>query len=136
MVRVTADNDHFVFDIVGLHKLWSFKDQIRIPREHIARAHKNIGSLPLWKGLRMPGIHVPFLITAGTYYKRGGKNFWDVVRKRNAIVVELKNDKYKRLIIEVENPDETLSLLNSSQPMPSSRKTAIASHEQEKQTEK
>jgi len=53
------------------------------------------------------------VITAGTYYHRGQKNFWDVVKKRNAIVVELKDEKYKNLIIEVANPKEALELLNS-----------------------
>ena len=134
MVKVTADNDHFVFNVVGLHKLWSFKDEIRIPREHIAKAHNNIKAVSAWKGLRMPGTRVPFLITAGTYYKRGGKNFWDVVKERNAIVVELKDEKYKKLIIEVENPEETLSLLNSSQPMPATRKANVSSNEDKRTT--
>ena len=113
MVKVTVDNDHFVFNVVGMHKLLSFKDRIKIPKEHIAKAHKDIKSLPVWKGVRLPGTHVPFFITAGTYHKRGSKNFWDVVKKRNAIVVELKDEAYRKLIIEVENPEETLTLLNS-----------------------
>ena len=119
MVKVIAENDYFVFNVVGLHKLWSFKDSIRIPREHIAKAHMHNyrNSSPFWKGWRLPGTHVPFVITAGTYYQRGKKNFWDVVKERNAIVVELKDEKYKKLIIEVENPEETLSLLGSSKPL-------------------
>ena len=112
MVKVTVDNNHVVFNVVGLHKLLSFKDEIRVPKEHISKAHNYRKTMPLWKGWRMPGTHVPFVIAAGTFYQRGQKNFWDVVKQRNAIVVELKDEKYKNLIIEVENPEETLSLLN------------------------
>ncbi len=113
MVKVTVKNDQVIFDVVGVHKLLSFKDRIKVPREHIAKAHNNLKALPLWKGWRLPGTHVPFVITAGTYYQRGNKNFWDVVKQRNAIVVELKDEKYKNLIIEVEKPKETLALLNA-----------------------
>ncbi|MDZ4845535.1 MAG: hypothetical protein SH857_08300 [Chitinophagales bacterium] len=114
MVKVTVNDDHVIFDVVGMHKFWSFKDQIKVPREHIAKAHNNLKALPvLWRGWRLPGTHVPFVITAGTYYQRGNKNFWDVVKQRNAIIVELKDEKYKNLIIEVEKPEETLALLNA-----------------------
>ena len=115
MVKVTADKDHFVFQVQGMHKLWSMKTAIKVPKEHVIRAHNDRRAIPLWKGWRLPGTHVPFVITAGTYYKRGAKNFWDVMKERNAIVVELKDDKYKNLYIEVENPEETLTLLNNGQ---------------------
>ena len=112
MVKVTAENDHYVFHVQGIHKLLSLKNTIKVPKENIVKAHNNAASFPLWKGWRLPGTHIPFVITAGTYYKRGTKNFWDVMKERNAIVVELKNEEYKNLYIEVENPEETLMLLN------------------------
>lgn len=113
MVKVTVKDEQVVFDVVGLHKLLSFKDRIVVPRKHIAKVHANHEAFPWWKkGWRIPGTHIPFVITAGTYYYRGTKNFWDVVKERNAIVVELKNEKYNNLIVEVENPKETLALLN------------------------
>jgi hypothetical protein len=114
MVKVTVEKNHVVFDVVGFHKLWSFKDRIRVPKEHIEKVHNNIRPFSFWKGLRLPGTYFPFVITAGTYYKRGGKNFWDVVKERNAIVVQLKDEKYKNLIIEVENPEETMAQLNEA----------------------
>ena len=114
MVKITDDKDHFIIEVMGLHKLWSFKNRIKIPKENIVRVHNDVKKLPvLFKGLRMPGTHVPFFITAGTYYKGGKKNFWDVVKERNAIVIELKNEKYNNLIVEVENPEEALSLLKT-----------------------
>ena len=113
MVKVTAENDHFVFHVQGLHKLWSFKNTIKIPKDHIVKVHNNKAAIPLFKGWRLPGTFVPFVITAGTYYKRGTKNFWDIMKERNAIVVELKDEQYKNMYIEVENPEETLMLLNN-----------------------
>ncbi len=60
----------------------------------------------------MPGTEIPGLIAAGTFYKKG-RNFWDVMNKNKAIIIELENHYYKKLIIEVENPEATLQLLNA-----------------------
>lgn len=35
-----------------------------------------------------------------------------MTREKNTIIVELKNQYYNKLYIEVENPENTLSLLN------------------------
>jgi hypothetical protein len=44
---------------------------------------------------------VPWVITAGTYIKRKTQ-FWDVCNKKNAIIVELKDSYYHKLIIELK----------------------------------
>jgi hypothetical protein len=53
-----------------------------------------------------------WIITAGTYLKNGKRDFWDVCNKQNAIIVEIKDTYYDKLIIEVNNPQETINLLN------------------------
>lgn len=53
------------------------------------------------------------MITAGTYIKKGKRNFWDVCNKKNAIIVELKDSYYHKLIIEVENPELVMQQLNA-----------------------
>ena len=59
----------------------------------------------------MPGTSIPSVITAGTFYKEGNKIFWDVSNIENCIIVELKDEDYKQLIIEVENPVDAIQLL-------------------------
>jgi hypothetical protein len=59
--------------------------------------------------MRAPGTHVPGLIIAGTYRAQGKKVFWDVCNKRKAIVIDLKNSSYDRLVVEVDDPQETVN---------------------------
>lgn len=113
MVSITSQNTNFIFEVQGMHKLWAFKSQLQIPKEHIVDAYQDASKLEGWKGLRFPGTGVPFLITAGTYYLEGNKNFWDVVNKENCIIVDLKDEDYKSLIIEVDNPHEAIKLLKA-----------------------
>ena len=60
----------------------------------------------------MSGTQLPWVITAGTFIKKGKRNFWDVCNKKNTIIVELKDSYYNKLIIEVENPAMIMNELN------------------------
>jgi len=114
MVKITKEDNHFVFDVQGLHKLWAFKSSLRIPIDNIKKAYQDLDAISQsWKGWRAPGTSIPFLITAGTYHLEGNKIFWDVVNKENTIIIDLDDADYQQLIIEVENPEQAIALLSS-----------------------
>jgi len=112
MVTVTKQSNGFLFEVKGLHKLWAFKNQLTIPFNHVLKAYQDKKSLEGWAGWRLPGTSIPGIFTAGTFYKSGNKIFWDVSNQEKCIVVDLKDEEYKQLVIEVENPEETIQLLS------------------------
>jgi hypothetical protein len=112
MVTIERHEDIFIFSVKGLHKLWAFKNELAIPSKNISRAHRNFEGQGFWKGWRMPGTHIPYLITAGTFYLDGDKIFWDVMNKDKAIIVDLVDEEYKQLIIEVDDVDAAISFLS------------------------
>lgn len=115
MVTVTQEADTFVFDVQGLHKLWAFKSQLRIPAAHV-RAARQPAPEELsgwWKGWRMPGTHLPGVLTAGTFYQADKRIFWDVHDATRAVVIELAHDEYDQLIIEVADPAAVVGLLTA-----------------------
>ncbi|MBK7147773.1 MAG: hypothetical protein IPH78_02875 [Bacteroidetes bacterium] len=114
MVKIEKDKNGYVFRVLGLHKFWAMKDTIVVPFENIKMVHTNVNDLPAWKGWRLPGTHLPFVITAGSYYRNGIWTFWDVSNRQNVIIVELKEGKYARLVVEVEDVQEALQLLRKS----------------------
>ena len=113
MVKVTATENDFEFKIIGIHKFWSFANKIIIKKENVVSVSQNLDEFGFWKGWRMPGTQLPWIITAGTFIKKGKRNFWDVCNKKNSITIQLQNSSYNKLIIEVENPEETINLLNN-----------------------
>jgi hypothetical protein len=113
MIQITQNQNEFVFEVMRSHKLWSFENKIKVQKENIINAYKKEEKSSFWIGWKMPGTSVPWLITAGTFIKNGERHFWDVCKSKNAIVVELKNSSFAKLIIEVENPTESINLLNS-----------------------
>ncbi|MFK8008229.1 MAG: hypothetical protein AB8H03_17865 [Saprospiraceae bacterium] len=115
MVSISKEESNFHFKVEGLHKLWALKSQLTIPIQNVVRAYQNREELSgWWKGIRMPGTHVPGLITAGTFYQSGEKIFWDVVNKDEAIIIDLEDESYKKLIIQVENPSEAIDFINDA----------------------
>lgn len=112
MVAISKQEGNFVFTVQGMHKVWALKSQLVIPTIDIVRVHRDVESVSGWKGFRF-GTSIPFVLTAGTFFKSGEKNFWDVADINNCIVVELQDESYNRIIVEVENPEEAIKLLTS-----------------------
>jgi hypothetical protein len=115
MVAVTRQDGMIVFEVEGLHKLWAVKDKIKVNPENILDVHQQFAGINGWRGWRIPGTHIPYVITAGTYFKRGEKHFWDVMNWDNTIVVELKNEDYTKLIIEVHSASAVIKMLKNNE---------------------
>jgi hypothetical protein len=113
MVTIQKIDNNFLFEVKGMHKLWAFKSEIKIPFEHVLKAYKDTEIAKGKKGLRFPGTSIPGIINAGTFLHNGDTNFWDVSNPDSAIVIDLKDEEYHQLIVEVENPLEAIDLLNN-----------------------
>ncbi|HAP00740.1 MAG TPA: hypothetical protein DCQ93_02335 [Bacteroidetes bacterium] len=111
MVTVKKEQGNFVFEVQGLHKLWAFKSQITIPVEHISKVYPNEENMNWIWGLRLPGTNIPGLITAGTYFVKDGIIFCDISDSKKCVVIELHDEHYNKLIIEVEDLKSTIDLL-------------------------
>ena len=111
MVSIERVNNDFVFEIKGFHKLWALKSQLTIPAAHIIKVYPYTRELKGFFGLRMPGTNIPGIITAGTYMVDDGTIFCDVMDKSKSIVVELTDERYKRLVIEVEDVEKATAQL-------------------------
>lgn len=113
MVAISKSNDKIVFKIKGFHQIWALQDKIIVSTKDILKVYQDHNELRNWKGLRV-GTYIPFLITAGTYSWKGKRNFWDVMNKKNTIIVELQNHVYNKLYIEVDNPEEAITFLSAN----------------------
>jgi hypothetical protein len=112
MVDVTIAEGKACFEVEGLDKLWSLKSRLEIPLAHIRGVHADpTVARGWWHGIKAPGTSVPGVITAGTFYQHGKRIFWDVHDPERTIVVELSDERYDELIVEVENPADTVQLL-------------------------
>lgn len=116
MVEITIDENKMLLDVQGLDKLWSLKSRLEIPLRNIrgVKTDSSIASKP--KGLRAPGTYVPGVITAGTFHQDGKRIFWDVHNADNSIVIDLADERYDQLVIEVADPNAAVKQIESAIP--------------------
>ena len=114
MALVRIDGDDLIVVIEGLNKLWAFKSSLTIPLANVRGATADPGIAAEPKGIRAPGARVPGVITAGTFHQDGEKIFWDVRDPSKAVVVELADDQYARLVLQVDDPRATVALVENA----------------------
>lgn len=110
MVSITKLNNQVTIKILGFHKFWALNSKITINQNDIIRVYQDRDEMNKNKGWRL-GTEIPFVIIAGEFTQNGVKDFWDVCNKNKAIIVELENHTYRKLYLQVENPDEMIALL-------------------------
>ena len=99
----------------GADKLWAFKSSLEIPLVHIAGVRADPeAACGWWHGIRMPGTNVPGVITAGTFYQDGKRVFWDVHSPEKTIVIDLHDERYNELVVEVDDPEEAVRLIQTA----------------------
>ena len=115
MVSVVVEGDRVRFEVEGWDKLWALKSRLEIPLAHIQSVRADPEpARGWWHGLRLPGTQIPGLLTAGSFYQHGGFVFYDVHDPERTVVIELDHEHYRRLVIEVENPDDVVARLRSA----------------------
>jgi hypothetical protein len=113
MARVTLDGDNLVVEIEGMDKLWALKSRLIVPLDKVRGVTADAGAAKEPKGLRAAGTHVPGLVVAGTFHQDGERVFWDVHDPAKAIVIELAEQRYARLVVGVADPRATVALIES-----------------------
>jgi len=112
MVNVTIEGDDAVFTVEGLHKLWCFRSRLEIPLAHITDVEADADQVGRWwHGFKLLGTDVPGLFAGGSFYYHGEMVFWDVTDPARTIIVSIDHERYRKLIIEVDDPQMTAATL-------------------------
>jgi hypothetical protein len=115
MTVVSVSEGNLIVEVEGWDKLWSLRSRLVIPIHHVIRVYADPKiAESWWQGLRLAGTHLPGVITAGTFYHHGNWVFWDLHDPEKAIVVELRDERYEKLIIEVPDPADTVARLGAT----------------------
>ncbi|MCF6515898.1 hypothetical protein GSH19_07040 [Lactobacillus sp. S2-2] len=108
-IKITKQN--LIVEPKGLDKLWSLKTKIVVPVNHVMGATIDNGIVSDGTGTKMPGTK-GFNKIAGTFVKDHKKSFWNINLKEKILVIQLKDEKYTRLILGVNNNFDESELNN------------------------
>jgi len=121
MARVRIENDQLVIIMQGTRKFFAMKSEIAVPLSNVESVVTGLE----WKdlpnmldkvlGSNADGIYYGGTFRDGGFWNTDGdKIFFDLRRKEEAIVITLKDEEFKRLIIGCETPEETVSLIKNA----------------------
>src|ERR1035437_876501 len=115
MTIVSVSEGNLIVEVEGWDKLWSLRSRLVIPIQHVTGICEDAKIAEgWWHGMRVAGAQVPGVITAGTFYHHGNCIFWDVHHPEKVIVVDLEDERYEKLIIEVADPSEAVVRLREA----------------------
>ncbi len=116
MTEVQLTEDTLIVHVVGWDRIWALKSRLEIPLSHVLGAEVDPSSARGRRGLKLWGTYVPGVITAGTFYRPDKRErvFWNVRNPEKAIVVRLRDERYARLVIEVEDPNATVETIRQA----------------------
>jgi hypothetical protein len=114
MPTLRIDKDNLIVDITGLDRLWALKNRLVVPLAHVRGAATGPDVVSRPKGWRGPGAYIPGVMAVGTFHQNNERVFWDVYDRNKAVVIELRGDKYRRLIIQVDDPAATVRTIEQA----------------------
>jgi hypothetical protein len=115
MAEVELAQDALIVHVEGMDRLFALRSRLEVPLSHLEGAEADPDKARRrWHGIMERGIWVPGPITAGTYYREGELVFWDVHNPEKTVVIRLKDERYRRLVIEVEDPEATVARVNEA----------------------
>jgi hypothetical protein len=112
---IELTSNALVVHVVGADRFWALKSRLEIPIENVVSAQPASDEAHRWlHGLRVGGTHIPGVISAGRFYSHGQLVFWDVHDPEKAIGIELRDERYGHLVIEVEDPEQEISRIEEA----------------------
>jgi hypothetical protein len=122
MAEIEVSGDWLVVHVTGVERTLALKSLLEFPLEHVVGVSRGIGEDDERGWLKLVGTHVPGVVRAGTFHSNGRRVFWDVRDRDRAIAIELRDERYARLVIQVLDPDATLeAILEAIGQSPASR---------------
>jgi hypothetical protein len=112
MVELSVAEGKLVLHVRGIDQLWALKSSLEIPLQHITGVHADPTiARGWWHGLKLMGSDIPGVLHAGTFYQQGKMIFWDVHNPENTIVIELRDERYRQLVVEVADTNAAVQLI-------------------------
>jgi hypothetical protein len=104
-----------VIEITGADKLWALKSRLEVPAANVVGVASATAEAREWlHGIWLGGTHIPGVISAGRFYSQGKWVFWDVHDPNKAIGIELRDERYDKLVVEVADPQAEIARISAA----------------------
>lgn len=113
MASLRVHSDRLEINLTPAEKALALRrDDVIVQRENIRSV--TITDDPwIWiRGVPAPGTSVSPLVAVGSWKFHGGKDFLAIKRKRQAVVIDLVDDNFSRVVLTTKHAPDLIASLN------------------------
>jgi hypothetical protein len=113
MASLRVHPDRLEIQLTAAEKALALRrEEISVPRSAIRSV--TITDDPwIWiRGIRAPGSLIPLVLAIGTWKFHGGKDFLIIKNKRQAVIIDIADEEYARLIVSTNHAVDLVDTLN------------------------
>jgi hypothetical protein len=115
--KIKIEKGKVIFELKGVDKALAIKSKIVIPISHIKSVSTKKAEWGWFRQLRIGGTGLAPLVKAGRFWDRKrGWLFYVMHHPERCVTVGLKNEKYRKIIFEVEDKAAVAKKLLASLP--------------------
>jgi hypothetical protein len=116
MTEVTVTDDRLRVTIRGMDVLWAFKIRFVLPLAHVEGAwlDPHVRAEGPWLGAGRTDSLLDYAVAAGPMLVHGRHEFWDVHDPERAVTIDLVDEPYQRLVVEVRDPAAVVAAVNAA----------------------
>jgi hypothetical protein len=107
---------HLTVTLRGLDVVWAVRRRISVHLDHIsgARLDPHVASHGPWLGAGQTDTLLDYAVAAGPMLVHGRHEFWDVHHPDRAISIDLVDEPFERLVLEVADPEAVVTAVNAA----------------------
>jgi hypothetical protein len=100
----------------GWAVLWTFRRRLSVPLEHVrgASVDPDVARRGPWLGAGRTDALLDYAVAAGPMLVHGRHEFWDVHHPEKTIAIDLVDEPYERLVLEVSDPAAVVAAVNAA----------------------
>ena len=118
MGRISIDGETLTLDLTGIEKIEGFHGNIHVPTSTVRDVRLSNDPWSELRGIRAPGTGLPDVIAVGTRRGAGVKDFAVVHGTGPAVVVELEDADFDRLVVTEDDAAEAVADLRRQLGLP------------------
>lgn len=111
---VKIEGKNIVFEIHGVDVILALKRTITIPLEHIVSVSTDKVPWEPFQQLKVAGTSFPGVIKDGLYLSNDGLLFFEMYHPDKCITVSINNEKYKKIIFEVQDKESVAKTIRDA----------------------
>jgi hypothetical protein len=107
---------HLTVTLRGFDVVWAVRRRVSVPLEHVtgARVDPHVASHGPWLGAGQTDALLDYAVAAGPMLVHGRHEFWDVHHPERAVSIDLVDEPFARLVLEVADPEAVVGAINAA----------------------